>query len=226
VFLGVIGPNGGGKSTLIRLIAGELKASSGALELWDRDVEDPDARKRIGYVPQFHGGEWEFPATAEEVILMGAVERRSLFGKVPAPIKEMLHFLIGVVGLRGKEKQPIGNLSGGQRQRAFIAQALIRRPELLLLDEPTTGIDSTGQEQFIELIRNIKDTFQLTVVMVSHDIGQLARFTDRIACLNRCIHWHDRSEVLSDEVIQTVYQCELHSIQEHSHREKEETGHI
>ncbi len=210
VFLGLIGPNGGGKTTLLKLILGTLPMQQGRIELFGGPPSALDARRwLIGYVPQRHEVDKNFPASALDVVLMGAAGKTGLLRRVPREARERAVSLLDRVGLAELHDRPIGRMSGGQQQRVFIARALVSEPRLLILDEPTTGLDSTGQQQFLHMIRQLQQELGITVIMVSHDVGQLSLYSDQIACLNRRLHWHDRSSLLDDHVIRHVYTCEL-----------------
>lgn len=215
VFLGIIGPNGGGKTTLLKLILGTLPLPSGRIELFGRSLDALGAeRSLIGYVPQKHEIDKNFPVSALDVVLMGAVAKVGLFRRIPAELKERAAALLDRVGVGDLKDRPIGRMSGGQQQRTFIARALISEPRLLILDEPTVGLDSAGQKNFLQLIRNLKDELQLTVIMVSHDVGQLSFYSDQIACLNRRLHWHNRAALLDEQTINHVYTCEMDAYRE------------
>lgn len=214
VFLGIIGPNGGGKTTLLRHILGTLPVQAGRIEVFGHGPSA--ARRLIGYVPQKHEIDRNFPATALDVVLMGAAASAGLFRRIPREVKHRAGELLDRVGIGDLTERPIGRMSGGQQQRTFIARALIAQPRLLVLDEPTSGIDSAGQQQLLHLIRDLKCALGLTVIMVSHDVGQLAHYADQMACLNRKLHWHDRSALLTEQVLSGVYApaCEMDAYRE------------
>ena len=214
-FVGVIGPNGGGKTTLLRLVVGSLPLQSGQIEVFQTPVQNLGRlRTRIGYLPQRTSMDIDFPATALDVVLMGATARVGLLRPIPARMRERARQLMDRVGVGALANRPIGRMSGGQQQRVFIARALMSEPRLLLLDEPTAGLDSTGQQQFLHFLRELQLEFRLTVLMVSHDVGQLAHYSDQIACINRRVHWHDHSALLNEEIIRGVYACELDAYHE------------
>lgn len=210
IFLGVIGPNGGGKTTLLKLILGVLPMQKGTLEIFGHDL----SRKRrnrtmIGYVPQRADVDQNFPATALDVVLMGAAAKTGLLRRVSNETRKRAMELLDLTGIADLAHRPIGRMSGGQQQRVYISRALINEPRLLILDEPTVGLDSNSQTQFLHLVQDLKKQFQLTVIMVSHDVGQLSHYADQIACLNRRLHFHDRSALLTDQIISHVYSCEM-----------------
>ncbi|MBI3832008.1 MAG: metal ABC transporter ATP-binding protein [Planctomycetes bacterium] len=209
-FLGLIGPNGGGKTTLLKIILGLLAPQSGKVLVLGRDPRELGAdRLLLGYVPQDTGVRKHFPATVLDVVLMGTYSSLGLFRRPGAAERESALKAIGHVGLAGLQDRSASNLSGGQQQRVAIARALVAHPKLLLLDEPTSGLDTGGQAQLFDLLERLQKEFHLTVVMVSHDVTALAHFAEHLACLNKSLHWHDRSELISEEVLRKVYACEL-----------------
>ena len=209
-FLGLIGPNGGGKSTLLKLVLGLIEPQQGEVLVLGRRAHTLGKDRRLlGYVPQDTSVRKQFPATVLDVALMGTYASLGLFrspGKQEraAALEALKH-----VGLEGLESRQAANLSGGQQQRLAIARALVAQPRLLLLDEPTSGLDTGGQSQLFALLGDLRKHYKLTVVMVSHDVTALAHYADQLACLNRTLHWHDRSELISEAVLKNVYACEL-----------------
>jgi len=215
IFLGVIGPNGGGKTTLLKLILGQLPLQGGQVEVFGHSLANARRdRAVIGYVPQRSNIDMNFPATALDVVLMGATAKTGLFRRISPETRERALQLLDRVGVGDLADRPIGRMSGGQQQRTFIARALINDPRLLILDEPTVGIDSAGQQRFLHLVKQLKKEMQLTVIMVSHDVGQLAFYADQMACLNRKLHYHDRSALLNQQILNEVYSCEMESYKE------------
>lgn len=210
IFLGVIGPNGGGKTTLLKLILGLLPLQEGRIEVFGQVLSHKrSSRALIGYVPQRSDVDQNFPASALDVVLMGAVSKVGMFRRIPAETRQHAMHLLDTVGMADLANRPIGKMSGGQQQRVYIARALINQPQLLILDEPTVGLDSSSQKHFLHLVQDLKAKFQLTVIMVSHDVGQLSHYADQIACLNRRLHFHNRSALLTDQIISHVYSCEM-----------------
>lgn len=217
VFLGLIGPNGGGKTTFLRLLLGEVLPTSGSVSIFGKA---PDAlgplRAKIGYVPQKAHFDLSFPASAYDVVLMGSYFETGLFHRVPRSKKALASDLMARFGIADLAKAPIGELSYGQQQRVFIARALMSSPELLILDEPTTGVDTEGQTLFYKQVASLNREFKMTVLIVSHDIAQIADYVGELACLFRTMHWHTRSELINEEVINKVYSCELEAyLKEH-----------
>lgn len=209
--LGIIGPNGAGKTTLLRIILGIIKPGGG--EVCVLGMSPKDLKKElhhIGYVPQQVVFDHTFPVNVFDVVMMG---RTCCIGTLRFPRKtdrEAVMKSIESVGLSGLEKRPIGELSGGQQKRAFLARALCLETKVLLLDEPTAGLDIEAQENFLELLNRLKEEMRLTVVFVSHDVNVLSKYADEIACINRSIHLHGSpQEVLDSERLKEAYKCEF-----------------
>jgi zinc transport system ATP-binding protein len=206
-FLGIIGPNGGGKSTLLKVILGLIKPSKGVVKVLGKDPEK--ARKGIGYVPQYNVFNLDFPISVGEVVLMGRIGRRGLFKKYSREDIEAADNALRTVEMFEYRNRQIGELSGGQRQRVFIARSLVGNPELLLLDEPVTGIDTMMQKEFYELLEKLKS--RVTIVMVSHDLTAVSVLVDKIACLNRRLYYHGSKELVPDDIEQS-YCCPVELI--------------
>ncbi len=206
VNLGIIGPNGGGKSTLIKIIVGLLTNYRGSVRI--QGLTPAQACRKgdvIGYVPQRMDVEWKFPVTAEQVVLMGLTGKTGLFRRLRKDDREFALEMMRRVGVADLRHKTIGELSGGQQQRVFIARALAPRCKVLVLDEPLSAVDEAGQQQVIELIRELHAALQLTIIMVSHDIAALAAGCNRVACLKHSIHYHDTPSGLTREVLQEVF---------------------
>ncbi|SFI72527.1 metal ABC transporter ATP-binding protein [Thermoflavimicrobium dichotomicum] len=185
-FLGIIGPNGSGKSTLVKLILHLLKPQKGKIEVFGESIEFLKDRSVIGYVSQkantFQRG---FPATVREVVASGLYGKLGLFRWMRKQDWEKVDQAIEQVGLTSLAHRNMGKLSGGQQQRAFIARALVSDPQLLILDEPTVGVDAKSQEQLYELLTHLHQQKQLTLLLVTHDIYSILSVVDRMACLNK-----------------------------------------
>jgi zinc transport system ATP-binding protein len=208
--LGIIGPNGAGKTTLIQIILGAITGYTG--EVTVAGLSPQQACRRgdvIGYVPQRHAVEWRFPVTARQVVQMGLVGRTGLFRRVSRADKERVEHLLHRVGLAEQAARPIGELSSGQQQRLFIARALAPRPAVLILDEPLVGVDRAGQQRFAELVHELHQSLELTVILVSHDLQAIAAGCNRVACLKQTIHYHDSPEGLTPDVLREVFEHEV-----------------
>ncbi len=191
--LGIVGPNGGGKSTLLKVILGLIEPLKGKVLLFGQKP-DKKSRLNVGYLPQLSKAEQSFPVTALDVVLMGLCQQMKLFSRFGKKQKALALQKLDRVGMADHAAKPFGTLSGGQQQRVHIARALASEPSLLVLDEPSTGIDSVGQEDFYILLANLRDSQNISAIMVSHDIGMITSHTNRVACLNRHIHYHDDTD--------------------------------
>jgi zinc transport system ATP-binding protein len=204
--LGVIGPNGGGKTTLMQLLLGLLSPTRGSIVIDGMTVRQAVRRGDVvGYLPQSPRISENFPIDVRQFVQLGLTGKIGLLG---APARQDLQHadeLMGRVGIAELAKMPIGSLSGGQLQRAYIARALAAGPKILLLDEPTTGIDRAGQDQFMQFLMDLKQSLNLTVVLVSHDLRTVAAVCDRLACLNVTLHYHDLPGNMPQELAREMF---------------------
>ncbi len=206
-FLAIIGPNGGGKSTLLKVILGLIKPDRGSVKLLGGNPKK--TRKYVGYVPQYISSNLEFPINVWEVVLMGRLSHKGPFRSFNEEDKKAAEDALSTVGMLDFRDRQIGELSGGQKQRVFIARSLVTHPRLLILDEPSTGIDSRRQKEFYELLNRLKS--EIAILMVTHDISALSVYVDKIACLNKQLHYHNSKEV-SPEDLEATYQCPVELI--------------
>ena len=210
--LGVLGPNGGGKSTLLKLTLGLLTGNTGQIRVFGHSPEEARGRRLIGYVPQRNTAELKFPLTVRQVVEMGAKLGLPPWKGLSGEQKKDVERAMWLVGAADLASQHVGSLSGGQLQRVLIARALASKPKLLLLDEPTVGIDVAGQQQFADLLRHLHDDLKLTVMVVSHDIRTVAAGCDRVACLSRTLHSHTAPEGLTPAVLAEVFRHDVAAI--------------
>lgn len=210
-FLGIIGPNGAGKSTLLRAILGLVRPERGEIKVLGMDPRELKGElHHIGYVPQQVLFDPLFPVSVYDVVMMGRVCCIGLLRFPGKRDREAVLESIDAVGLRGLERRPIGELSGGQQKRAFLARALCLETRVLLLDEPTAGLDLEAQESLLRLIAALREEKGLTVVLVSHDLSVLSRYADELVCIRKTMHLHGRpTEVLGSERLKEVYRCEF-----------------
>ncbi len=205
-FLGIIGPNGSGKTTLLRILLGILKPTTGEVKIFGKTPKEAVQKNILGYLPQSQKIEMNFPARAIDVVLMGLYAQMGPFHFPSQEEIQRARSMLAVMGMEGFEDRPFGSLSGGEQQRVSIARALIHSPKILVLDEPSTGIDVVGQDDFYHLLRGLQKKYQLTILMVSHDIGAVSSYVDEIACLNKTLHCHGTPSVtLSEEVLKNLY---------------------
>ncbi len=211
--LGLIGPNGGGKTTLMKLMLGLLEPDSGEIRIGGLPPRKAVRRgDLIGYLPQRPRTPRNFPASVRQVVRMGLAGKAGLLHQPTRDDFAFVESLLTRVGIADLADKPIGELSGGQVQRVYIARALAPRPKLLLLDEPTVGIDRAGQQRFIEFIQQLKTELNLTLVFVSHDLRAVTAIADRIACLNSSLHYHDVPDHLPAELVYRMFACDLEAM--------------
>ncbi len=209
-FLGVIGPNGAGKTTLLTVLNGLGRMVAGKARVLGVNVTPSSARslrRRIGYVAQLQEYDPLLPMTVRESVLTGCYGRLGLLRRVPHSVHEQADELMDLVGLSGLEHRPLGHLSGGERQRAAIARALIQQPEMLLLDEPTASLDWQAQRGILALIRDVHRRFNLTSLMVTHDLNTLPEICTRIACMKagRLISIGEPAEIADPDLLSGLY---------------------
>ncbi len=208
--LGVIGPNGGGKSTLLKLLLNQHRPTRGTIRIAGLNPARAVARGDVlGYLPQNHPVNETFPISVRQVARLGLAGKTGMLRPYRKEDLKFVDWLLEKVGVAELAERPIGSISGGQRQRALIARALAAKPKVLLLDEPTTGIDRSGQQKFIEFIADLKKELNLTVVFVSHDLRAVSAMADRIACLNVTLHYHDVPERIPAELVYQMFACDL-----------------
>ena len=211
-FATVIGPNGGGKTTLLKLLLGILHPSHGTIKVFGRPPGE--MRAAIGYVPQSFRFDPHFPITVGEVVRMGRLDRLSWFGNYRRTDKEVVDASLENVGLFAERNRSFNALSGGQRQRVLIARALATQPRLLLLDEPTANVDPLVQDELHTLLDALRK--KMTILMVSHDIGFVSALVSRVLCVNRTLSIHPTNE-LTGQNIATLYGRDI-TLVRHDHR--------
>lgn len=210
--LGILGPNGGGKSTLLKLTLGLLTGNSGEITVFGLSPEESRRRAVIGYVPQRPTVEFRFPVSVRDAVVMGASVHLPAWRALPAEVSHAADEAIHVVGASSFADRPVGKISGGQFQRTMIARAIACRPKVLVLDEPTVGIDPGGQRQFAQLLERLNKELALTIVVVSHDIRTVAAGCDRVACLSRTLHFHDAPSGLTPAVLAEVFRHDVAAV--------------
>jgi ABC-type Mn2+/Zn2+ transport system ATPase subunit len=205
-FLALIGPNGSGKTTLVKTILGLVTPAAGAVRLFGKPPQQLNGEwKRVGYVPQIAQLDPRFPIRVFDVVLMGRYGQLGLIRRPGSGDRKAAWRALEQVGMSDLAQRPIGRLSGGQRQRVLVARALATEPELLLLDEPTTGVDVGTTEGLFNLLEALNRQ-GMTILVVSHDVGVVAQHVDQVACLNRQLVAHGRpDEVLGGEVLECMY---------------------
>ena len=216
-YTALIGPNGGGKTTLIRILLGLQKADQGTIHLFGIEQSRFRAWEKIGYVPQRAAQvDRNFPATVLEVVKMGRTAKRGLFGREDDKDRKAVQKAMNKMDVAHLQNKLIGTLSGGQRQRVMIARALASEPEVLILDEPNTGVDMASQQRFYSLLRELNQKEKLTILFVTHDIGVIADDIGSLLCINRSLlSSTDPKEVLSCSEMSRLYGIDAHLIHHH-----------
>jgi len=205
-FVAIAGPNGGGKTTLMRIVLGLEQPTAGRALLFGEPAHRFSRRETLGYLAQRSQLLVEAPATVREVVAAGRVSRTRFLGPLGRDDKALVNDSIDRVGLGALADEPLIRLSGGQQQRAFIAKALAREPKLLVLDEPTTGVDVEAQDSLAELLDRLQRELAVTVLYVSHEFGAVERFVRRIVLVRGTVLfdgppsqlpglWHDPSHL-------------------------------
>jgi zinc transport system ATP-binding protein len=203
-FIGVIGPNGGGKTTLLKVILGLVKPYKGTLEFNHELL----GNNNIGYLPQMSTGDNNFPVTVKDVILSGLMMRKGLISMMSASDKKKASKVIEELGLSDLTDSSLSELSGGQLQRVFLGRAVIGDPRLLLLDEPGNFVDTNFENDFYEKLRILNN--RMAIMMVSHDVGTISAHIKSFACINRHLHYHPSSEITNEELL--AYGCPIQLI--------------
>jgi zinc transport system ATP-binding protein len=202
----IAGPNGGGKTTLVRLALGLQRPTAGQVLLFGEPAHAFSRRSTLGYLPQRAQLGTDAPATVREVVAAGRLAAGGLLGPLRRRDRAIVDEAIERVGLREVAGRPLHRLSGGQQQRAFIAKALAGEPSLLVLDEPTTGVDAESQEALAALLDRLHRELAVTVLYVSHEFGAIERYVERLVLVRGGVVfdgppdalpgvWHDPSHV-------------------------------
>lgn len=227
-FVAIVGPNGSGKSTLLKLILGIKKLQTGEILIDGKKPKESTFSEKIGYVSQkaasFAKG---FPATVEEVVLAGLTKKRGLFSRYKKEDYARLDDVLKLLDIDDLRDKNISLLSGGQTQRVFIARALINNPEILVLDEPTEGIDAKNIHSFYEVLTKLKER-GTTILLVTHDIGVVIDQADEVACLNEHLHFHGTNNEfrnLNEADLSKVYGFPLQLVSHDHDRECCEVAH-
>lgn len=221
-FLGVIGPNGAGKTTLARIILGLLRPDRGRALLFGSPADSRSARAKVGYVPQKATSfDQHFPATVFEVAEMGRIPKAGLLRQLGNADREAVRKALVEVGMYEYKDKRISDLSGGQQQRVFIARALSAEPELLVLDEPTVGVDPKAQSRFYDILKRL-NRGGMTIILITHDVGVVSKNVNKLACVNRNVVVHDVSKGVSSEDLVCAYGGGMKVVK---HSDKECHGH-
>jgi zinc transport system ATP-binding protein len=218
-FLSIVGPNGGGKTTLLKLILGLLKPLKGTVRVFGQNPVK--ARSRIGYMPQYSSLDPLFPVTVMDVVLMGRLGNGKLLGAYRGTDKKAAAEALRELEVYEMKNRPFSALSGGQRQRVLLARALVSNPELLLLDEPTANIDAVVENELFDLLHRLNE--KITIALVTHDLGFVSSYVKRVACVSRRVVVHPTSEI-TGEMINEIYGCDVQMVRHDTTCPKEDAG--
>ena len=202
-FVGVLGPSGSGKTTLLRTVLGATRLLSGSVSV--RGVSTATRLPRAGYVPQLEAIDWTFPVTVEQVVLMGRAMNSPLFPWHRREDTRIAHEMLERLGIASLRKRQIRELSGGQQQRVFLARALVSSPDLLLLDEPTRGVDIKTRDDVMHLLHDLNHQ-GITILLTTHEINAVAVHLPWLVCVNgRIIAEGAPLSVISERVLEETY---------------------
>jgi zinc/manganese transport system ATP-binding protein len=211
-FVALLGPSGSGKTTLLRAMLGAVPARAGAVSVAGRPAGARHAP--VGYVPQLAAIDWDFPVTVEQVVLMGLTSQAPWWPWHRREARSAAHEVMERLGIEALSGRLIRELSGGQQQRAFLARALVRRPSLLLLDEPTTGVDIRTRDEVLHLLHELNHE-GAAIVIATHEINAVAAHLPRVVCINGAVPGAvvgdgSPDEVFTPEVLRRTYGAELY----------------
>jgi zinc transport system ATP-binding protein len=218
-YLGIIGPNGAGKTTLLKIMLGLLKPEQGSINLFGIPLSEFKDWHKIGYVPQKATNfDSSFPVTVYDVVMMGRYCCLSLCCRIKKSDRVIVRKVLEQVGMWEFRDRLIGDLSGGQQQRVFIARALAINPEVIFLDEPTTGIDQKMRDEFYSLLRKLNHESGITLVLISHDVKTITEEAMHIACIDRTLVCHTNpEEFLKESESKNMWGQTIKIITEHHH---------
>ena len=204
-FVGLVGPSGSGKTTLLRTLLGTIRPSHGQVRVAGKLIEGGRLPRALGYVPQLETVDWSFPVTVEQVVMMGRLREMRLVPWANRQDKAVVRETLDRLGLATLAGRHIRALSGGQQQRVFLARALISNPQLLLLDEPTSGVDIKTRNDVLNLLAEINNS-GVTIILTTHDLNSVAAHLPKVVCLNRELVAEGCPEdVFTEEVLARTY---------------------
>jgi len=196
-FFAIVGPNGGGKTTILKLILGLIHPDDGEVLISGKKVAG-SGRDKVGYVPQFSHHDLNFPISVEDVVFQGLMNSNSFFPTPSANDKKVVAEALEKVGLTDRKNMRFGELSGGLKQRTLVARAIVSQPEILLLDEPVASVDSSVERDIYEMLKELNE--KMTIIMVSHDLGFVSHFVNKVGCVNKTMVCHETNEITSESI--------------------------
>jgi zinc transport system ATP-binding protein len=213
-YVGIVGPNGGGKTTLLLALLNITPRTKGIIRLFGQDIESFSHWEKVAYVPQ-HAVNFDsqFPLTVRELVSLGRVNRSNLGRTFKHADMEAVDDILEFMGISEIADRRIGQLSGGQKQRVFVAKALVRKPEIILLDEPIVGVDAKTQEKFYKKLSDLNLKKGITILLVTHDLTAVFCRMSKVMCINR---WVNVSEITADlkpgDVLRKAYGEHFHFV--------------
>lgn len=206
-FIGIIGPNGGGKTTLLKVMLGLHKPLKGVVK-WFLHGSPRHARQKMGYLPQINFFDIRFPISVYDVVRSGLASPNNLRGRFTR--KENMHVneVLSLLGMDSLKNKSMGQLSGGEKQRVFLGRAIVSQPEILFLDEPGTYVDHGFESEMYDMLKTFNK--RMAIVLVSHDLGMISSYIKSIICVNREVHYHG-SNIISNEQL-AIYNCPIQLI--------------
>jgi len=215
-YAAIIGPNGGGKSTLVKLILGLMPHDSGMIKLFGQ-TPSLSSLKKIGYVSQgISKLDENFPISVQEVIHLGLIANKPLFSRISKKDLEMIDHVLIKMNIEDLKDAKISELSGGQRQRVMIAKALVNEPQILILDEPNTGVDKQSQINFYALLKSLNEKENITILFVTHDLGVIVDDINKVLCINQTLlACHDPRQIYHSEQLNELYGVDAHMVCHH-----------
>lgn len=201
-FIGIIGPNGGGKTTLLKVIIGLIKPYKGTVKFYTHNTHK---KNKIGYLPQFNKIDHKFPIKVIDIVLSGLIFRNNLFFKYSKSDYLKACETLKRIGISNLKDYPVGELSGGQLQKVLLARAIVSSPQLLILDEPNTYVDNQFEGELYEILRELNN--EMAIIIVSHDLGTIATYIKTIACVNRNLHYHRSNKITEAQL--ASYNCPI-----------------
>ncbi len=194
-YVGLVGPNGSGKTTVIKIILGLMPAGNGTVSLFGTDPSAFRDRHKIGYLPQkLTNFNPYFPATVKEIVSLGLFSRKRFPKRILKGDAKMIDEAMTLTGVIDIKDALIGELSGGQQQRVLVARAIVNKPELLILDEPTTALDPEARENFFQVLRELNLSKKVTIILVTHDIASIGKYASKLLYLDKKIIFYGSFE--------------------------------
>ncbi|MDR2815883.1 MAG: metal ABC transporter ATP-binding protein [Proteiniphilum sp.] len=204
-FLGIIGPNGGGKTTLLRTVLGLIKPRSGHIAFYNKGEKTTSLN--IGYLPQINRIDKKFPVSVSDVILLGLTPGRNIFKRYSSQDRQKVKKVAERLGIEDLLPRAIGELSGGQLQRVLLGRAIVDNPELIILDEPSAYVDKLFETNFYKLLGDINK--EIAIILVSHDVGTIISLVKNIACVNRELHYHSGTGISQEWLLNAYESCPI-----------------